>query len=129
MTKKSDSYKAYREAAETNLRITRKRQQGKPLIATSARTEISSAVILDVAVKTLTEQPRNAAYKRHEKDKMVRAEAIRLFRQRDWKSTRQAAKTILADVQRHATSVEANILKTDRAFQTLYEWLLEEEKK
>lgn len=70
-----------------------------------------------------SDRARALANKRHEPSKRVKDEAIRLFREGSWPSTLQAAIAITPKVREFARKQGVRVLGTDRAQQTVYDWL------
>ena len=65
---------------------------------------------------------------RHQKNRAIKAEAIRLYREQKWPSARQAAKQITPQIRAFCTEHGFPPLSSDREQQTIYGWILESAK-
>lgn len=73
--------------------------------------------------QTISENASKAASARHAKYKELRKLAVDLYKKGSFRSTLQAAKHILPEVQAHAQSLGIS-LSADRGEKTVYDWLL-----
>ncbi len=65
---------------------------------------------------------------RHQKNRALKAEAIRLYREQKWPSARQAAKNITPRIRAFCNEHGFPPLSSDREQQTIYGWILESSK-
>lgn len=65
----------------------------------------------------------SGANARHTKTRAIRAEAVRLYSSRSWPSMLQAAKNITPEVRAFCEQHGYAPLSSDRAQQTIYEWI------
>jgi hypothetical protein len=82
----------------------------------------------EYAMETQTAHLRNlmavtGANARHQKTRAIKAEAIRLYREQQWPSMRQAAKSIVPKIQAFCDNQNYPRLSSDRDLQTIYEWI------
>jgi hypothetical protein len=78
----------------------------------------------EASKRVLSENATKAAFARHERTRKIKEFAVNLAGKGTFRSTLQAAKSILPDVKKYARELGWP-LSEDRAEKTVYEWLLE----
>src|SRR4051812_39873448 len=103
-------------------RVFKKLRNERHLSPAAASAIGTGEMISEIDLREFIDQPSNAANIRHKKNHAVKKFVVDHYRSRQWKSMKNAAKQLTPDAAKYASTIGANILKTDGAIDTVYRW-------